>query len=151
MARLSTAMAKKTLSRVSVVAGVKEMPAQQDRKLTVCQEEEGVGRWKVLGKRGSKKGRHKSSPTFHHSHGRRLSSCICVFSLSTFPNMHIVHLYMCLCECDSRIQLPKSVRTMKKMENTIPLSFTPPWDSMPSYITMFQSSPVRIYERERAV
>lgn len=45
----------------------------------------------------------------------------------------------------SRIQLPKSVRTMKKMEKTIPLSFTPPCDSMPSYITTFQSSPVRIY------
>lgn len=45
-----------------------------------------------------------------------------------------------------RIQLPKSVRTMKKMEKIIPLSFTPPWDSMPLYITMFQSSPVRIYE-----
>lgn len=45
-----------------------------------------------------------------------------------------------------KIQLPKSVRTMKKMEKIIPLSFTPPWDSMPLYITMFQSSPVRIYE-----
>lgn len=44
----------------------------------------------------------------------------------------------------SRIQLPKSVRTMKKMEKIIPLSFTPPWDLMPSYMTTFQSSPVRI-------
>lgn len=43
-----------------------------------------------------------------------------------------------------RIQLPKSVSTMKKTEKAMPL-LTPPWDSMPSYITMFQSSPVRIY------
>lgn len=144
-ARLSTAMAKKTLSSVSVVGGVKEMAGQQARKLTVCREEGGVERWKVGGKGGNKKGRHKSSSKLHHCRGRRLSSSICVFSLRIFfTSRHIVHL----CEHEGRIQLPKSVRTMKKMEKTIPLSFTPPWDSMPSYITMFQSSPVRIY-RER--
>lgn len=65
--------------------------------------------------------------------------------------MHIAHLYLFMCEREGRIQLPKSVRTMKKMEKTIPLSFTPPWDSMPSYITMFQSSPVRIYTRGQEV
>lgn len=43
-----------------------------------------------------------------------------------------------------RIQFPKSVRTMKKTEKAMPL-LTPPWDWMPSYITMFQSSPVRIF------
>ena len=61
-----------------------------------------------------------------------------------------MHAGLYICKTKDRIQFPKSVRTMKKMEKTIPLSFTPPWDSMPSYMTTFQSSPVRIY-RERGI
>lgn len=49
---------------------------------------------------------------------------------------HIHILYVCtahlsVCTGEGRIQLPKSVRTIKKIEKIIPLSFTPPWDSMP--------------------
>lgn len=43
-----------------------------------------------------------------------------------------------------RIQFPNSVSTMKYTEQNIPRC-TPPWDSIPWYITAFQSSPVRIW------
>lgn len=75
-------------------------------------------------------------------------SHLSVYLSVLFTYMSTMHAGLCLCRIKGRIQFPKSVRTMKKMEKTIPLSFTPPWDSMPSYMTMFQSSPVKIW-RER--
>lgn len=43
-----------------------------------------------------------------------------------------------------RIQLPQMKRIMKYMQTIMPEDDGPPYAIMPSYITAFQSSPVRI-------
>lgn len=91
LARLSTAMAKNTLSKVSVHRRVKEL--------------------------------HINTSLVYEKTVQKVNQ----------------HAMLCVW-----IQLPKSVRTMKKTEKTMPV-LTPPWDSIPSYMTMFQSSPVRIW------
>lgn len=111
-----------------VCVGVEEMLWQTKRELMVFQD-------KAVERKSTKE---RNASIFHH-----IPACS---SLAVFTcYVKRVHLYVRQREHDGRIQLPKSVRTMKKMEKTIPLSFTPPWDLMPLYITMFQSSPVRIY------
>lgn len=120
LARLSTAMAKNTLSRVS---------------------EEEVKERKPGGRRATGEERKRKVKRLNFIHQFAFNSNQSGL-LEKRRKIKFAKLW-------GRIQLPKSVRTMKKMEKTIPLSLTPPWDSMPSYITMFQSSPVRICKEKQ--